>query len=227
MPLRHGARQYCGRSLGNGNSQWSELDPSDAGYAQRMSLSGMYHDNNLGGGQFLASGYVINNRLTLWNDFTHYLVDPINGDQEQQHENRIAVGGDSSYAWKTQFFGASTEWLTGVHARVDFNDVSRVPTEHRIPLTAAQLAAVDYPSSLSESDYIHLYSLAAYAQMTSHWSGESRLRASTLPCLPCVIGVRHERDQYHRSLLSTHQLGPGSYFSHNSLIFKGILTVEE
>jgi hypothetical protein len=152
------------------SSPWSELDPSDAGYAQRMSLSATYHDHNLDGGQLLASGYVINNRLTLWNDFTHYLVDPINGDQEQQHENRIAVGGDSSYSWKTQIAGANTEWLTGVHARIDFNDVSRVPSQDRVPLTAAQLAAADYPSSFSETDYIHLYSLAAYGQMTSHWT---------------------------------------------------------
>jgi hypothetical protein len=152
------------------SSPWSELDPSDAGYAQRMSLSAMYHDRNLDGGQLLASGYVINNRLTLWNDFTHYLVDPINGDQEQQHENRIAVGADSSYSWKTQIAGANTEWLTGVHARIDLNDVSRVPSQNRVPLSAAQLAAVDYPSSFSESDYIHLYSLAAYGQMTSHWT---------------------------------------------------------
>ena len=151
-------------------SLWSELDPSDAGYAQRMSLSATYHDHNLDGGQLLASGYVINNRLTLWNDFTHYLVDPVNGDQEQQHENRIAVGGDSSYSWKTQIAGANTEWLTGVHARIDFNDVSRVPSQDRVPLTAAQLAAVDYPSSFSETDYIHLYSFAAYGQMTSHWT---------------------------------------------------------
>ncbi len=152
------------------SSVWSELDPSDAGSAQRASLSVTYHDRDLDGGQLLASGYVINNQLTLWNDFTHYLVDPVNADQEQQHENRVTVGGDSSYAWKTQVAGANTEWLTGVRARIDLNDVSRVPTQDRVPLTAAQLAAVDYPSVYSESDYVHLYSIAAYGQMTSHWT---------------------------------------------------------
>jgi hypothetical protein len=152
------------------SSPWSELDPSDAGFAQRASLSAMYHDRNLGGGEFLANGYLINNQLTLWNDFTHDLVDPIDGDQEEQHENRITVGGDSSYALKTQFAGANTEWLTGVHTRIDVNDVYRVPSADRVPLTPAQLAAVDYPSSASESDYVHLYSVAAYGQMTSHWT---------------------------------------------------------
>jgi len=152
------------------SSPWSELDPSDAGFAQRASLSGMYHDRNLGGGQFLAGGYIINNQLTLWNDFTHDLVDPIDGDQEEQHENRITVGSDSSYAWQTQVAGANTDWLTGVHTRIDFNDVLREPTADRVPLTAAQLAAVDYPASFTEKDHVRLYSVAAYVQMTSHWT---------------------------------------------------------
>ena len=152
------------------SSRWSELDPADAGFAQRASLSAMYHDRSPGGGQFLASAYIINNQLTLWNDFTHDLVDPIDSDQEEQHENRITVGGDSSYAWKTQFAGANTEWLTGVHTRIDLNDVFREPTVDRVPLTVAQLAAVDYPSSYTEKDYVHLYSVAAYGQMTSHWT---------------------------------------------------------
>src|SRR6185312_12996477 len=111
------------------------------------------------------------NRLTLWNNFTHYLVDPVNGDQEEQHENRITVGGDGSYGWKSQVAGADTEWLTGVHVRTDFNDVSRVPTQDRVPLTPAQLAALDYSPTFSERDYVHLYSVAAYIQVTSRWTG--------------------------------------------------------
>lgn len=156
------------------SSRWSELDPSDAGYAQRTSLSVTYHDRSLAGGQLLASGYVINNQLTLWNDFTHDLIDPLNGDQEEQHENRITVGADGSYAWITQVAGVKTEWLGGVHSRIDFNDVLRVPTQSRVPLTADQLAAVDYPAAFSERDHVHLYSAAAYLQMTSHWTERFR-----------------------------------------------------
>ena len=40
-----------------------------------------------------ASAFFIDNQLHLWNDFTHYLMDPVHGDQEDQFENRRAFGG--------------------------------------------------------------------------------------------------------------------------------------
>ena len=30
--------------------------------------------------------------MTLWNDFTHYLIDPVDDDQEQQDETRTTLG---------------------------------------------------------------------------------------------------------------------------------------
>jgi len=151
------------------SSPYGELDPSDAGDAQRASLSAIYYDH-IGPGQINANAYVISNQLALWNDFTHFLIDPINGDQEEQHEDRATIGGDSSYVWTTQFAGVSQDLLTGVHGRFDFNDVLRVPTQDRVPLTPAQLAAVDYPSFYSEHDQVRLSDLAGYVQATSHWT---------------------------------------------------------
>jgi hypothetical protein len=151
------------------SSRWSELEPADAGYAQRSSLSWAYHDD-VGGGQLRANAYVTSNHLTLWNDFTHFLVDPIDGDQEGQHEDRVTVGGDTSYVWTEQFGDVDNEWLAGVHTRYDFNDVSRIPTENGIPLTSEQLTAVDYPRYFSESDTVRLSSVASYVQVTTHWT---------------------------------------------------------
>ena len=48
-------------------------------------------------GQLSASAFFIDNQLHLWNDFTHFLVDPVHGDQEDQFENRRAVGGRADY----------------------------------------------------------------------------------------------------------------------------------
>jgi hypothetical protein len=36
--------------------------------------------------------------MTLWNNFTHYLLDPVNGDQEEQDERRTTLGGAASYS---------------------------------------------------------------------------------------------------------------------------------
>ncbi|HUN24922.1 MAG TPA: TonB-dependent receptor [Steroidobacteraceae bacterium] len=162
-------------------SVYGILDPTDAGYAQRGSLSAVFHDT-IGTGVLSTSAYAISNRLFLWNDFTHYLVDPVNGDQEQQHEDRETVGADSSYVWSSPLLGVDTDWMTGLHSRFDFNDVSRIPTQDRTALTTAQLAAVDYPPAFSESDVIHLGSVAGFFQVTSHWT--DRLRS--------VLGFRED-----------------------------------
>lgn len=161
--------------------RFGSLDPSDGGYAQRASLSSEYHAG-LDGGQLHASAYVISNHLTLWNDFTHYLVDPINGDQEEQHEDRVTIGGDVSYAWTGTLAGVSNDLVAGLHARNDNANVLRLPTEDRVLLTPAQLAAVDYPASYSEADQVRLNSLAGYVQATTHWT----------PWLRSVIGLRED-----------------------------------
>lgn len=158
--------------------RFGTLDPSDGGYAQRGSISGQYHAT-LNSGQLDASGYVINNRLTLWNNFTHYLFDPLAGDQEAQHENRVTIGGDVSYSWTA---GAKTDLVAGLHTRTDSNDVSRLPTRDRVLLTPAQLAAANYPASQIERDHVHLRSVSPYFQATTRWNDWFRT----------VLGFREE-----------------------------------
>jgi hypothetical protein len=159
------------RSLAEGliSTPYGELDPSDAGQAQRASLSGQFH-TGLANAQLVASAYVISNHLTLWNDFTHFLVDPINGDQEQQHEDRATAGADISYARRMSLSGMDSDLLSGLHSRYDFNDLSRLPSEDRVLLTAAQRSAVDYPSFYSENDQVRLISVAGYVQVITHWN---------------------------------------------------------
>jgi hypothetical protein len=145
--------------------RFGSLDPSDGGYAQRSSVSAQYHAM-LGMGQLDATGYLINNRLTLWNNFTHYLFDPVHGDQEAQQENRVTLGGDVRYGWST----AKNDFVAGFHTRSDSNDLFRLPTQKRVLLTPAQLAAVNYPASQIERDRVRLRSVAAYFEATTHWN---------------------------------------------------------
>jgi hypothetical protein len=150
-------------------TRFGQLDPSDAGYAQRASFSGNFHEH-LGGGKLVASAYVINNQLILWNDFTHFRVDPLHGDQEQQQEGRATIGTDLSYSHPYNLFGVNTEVVEGLHVRDDYNNVSRLPTQDRVPLSPTELAEVDYPPFYSETDEIHLGSVAGFVQVTSHWN---------------------------------------------------------
>ena len=149
--------------------RFGSLDPSDGGLADRFSLSGQYHaDTNIG--TFEANAYAITNRLTLWNDFTHYLVDPINGDQEAQNEARLTLGGGVSDKFSDALLGADNEFLIGLQTRYDNNHVSRDQTKDRAYL------------STTEDDYVNLGSVAGYAQDTMHWTGWLR----------SVLGVRED-----------------------------------
>jgi len=144
--------------------RFGTLDPTDGGRAQRWSLSGQQHAS-IGDGQLNANAYVVNTQLTLWNNFTHFLTDPVNGDQEAQTENRYITGAGVSYRLPSQMAGVTTEWLGGADVRYDINDLSRLPTARR-----AVLRPVDHPLDFSETDHVHLLDLSAYAQATARWT---------------------------------------------------------
>ncbi len=156
--------------------RFGSLDPSDGGQAQRGSVSAQYF-KRVGEGQLEGNAYYISNRFTLWNNFTHFLVDPINGDQEAQHEDRSTLGAGIKYSRTEPLFGIDTDWVAGAQLRFDYVDVSRLPTRGRQPLAAA-----DDPVSFSESDKAHVADTGVYAQATTHWSSWFRT----------VIGLREE-----------------------------------
>jgi outer membrane receptor protein involved in Fe transport len=159
--------------------RFGSLDPTDGGQAQRASLTGQSFAK-LGSGRLAAGVYAFSNHLTLWNDFTHFLVDPVNGDQEAQHEDRTAIGASVSYAVDSQLLGYDSELLAGVQLRYDFLQVSRTPSRDREPIPAQ-----DHPLGARETDKISLGSNALFAQATTHWNAWLRT----------VVGLREDYQQ--------------------------------
>jgi outer membrane receptor protein involved in Fe transport len=191
-------------------SRYGSLNPSDGGMAQRTSLTAQLF-KPVAGGELNAGAYVFGNRLTLWNDFTHFLVDPEHGDQEEQHEDRTVVGGNIDYVHAAPIFGLQNDITVGLAMRSDFNDVSRLPTEDRIVIPAA-----DDPLNFSEADTVRLSSFSVYAQSTTHWTDWFR----------SVLGYRYDT-QYgsdkgtNSGTASDHLLAPKG-----SLIFRPVEMTE-
>ena len=158
---------------------FGSLDPSDGGHALRGSLSANYHAE-LGTGQFTASAFYIYNSLNLFNDFTHFLVDPVHGDQEDQFETRNVIGSAVAYKLPVTLGGFRNEFLMGGLTRYDILDVGRLPSEGQVPLSAAQTAGD--PASFSNHDDVNLFAGALYLQATTYWT--SWLRS--------VLGVRDD-----------------------------------
>jgi outer membrane receptor protein involved in Fe transport len=154
--------------------RFGTLDPSDGGQAQRASLSANYF-SALGDGQFSASGFFIYNDLHLFNNFTHFLVDPIHGDQEDQFENRRATGGAANYTLPAPFGPFRNEISMGGLARYDQLGVGRSPSEDQTPLPPQ-----NDPPAFSNHDQVYLFAGAGYLQASTQWT--STLRS--------VLGVR-------------------------------------
>jgi outer membrane receptor protein involved in Fe transport len=148
--------------------RFGTLDPTDGGRAQRASLSAQCHQT-VAFGQLSASAYYIYNQLHIYNDFTHFLVDPIHGDQEDQFENRRVVGGAANDTLPLRLAGIDSEIAAGVVTRYDLLGVGRLPSEARIALPPQ-----NDPASFSDSDHIFLFSGAAYLQAITHWSATLR-----------------------------------------------------
>jgi outer membrane receptor protein involved in Fe transport len=176
--------------------RFGTLDPTDGGHAQRASLSvNVWHA--LGAGELQASGFVIDNQLHIYNDYTHFLIDPVHGDQEAQFENRRVVGGTINYTLARPLGALANEFTVGALARYDLIGVGRLPSEAQRPLSPSVTAP-----SYSDRDQVYLFAGALYAQASTHWT--STLRT--------VLGLR--ADAQHGSdvdyLAALHSLsGPG------------------
>jgi outer membrane receptor protein involved in Fe transport len=156
--------------------RFGSLDPSDGGRAWRSSLS--FDDHVfLGDEQLVSSAFFIDNQLHLWNDFTHYLLDPVHGDQEEQYENRRALGGRSDFTVPVRLRDIDNQVLVGVLVRDDIVHVGRNATEDRAPLPVA-----DSTPSFTNDDMVYMFAAAAYVQATTHWT--ARLRS--------VVGLRED-----------------------------------
>ena len=156
--------------------RFGTLDPSDGGRAQRASLAANYQAT-AGTGQLRASAFFIYNELHLFNDFTHFLVDPVHGDQEDQFENRRAIGGAVSYALPLQLGSVRNDVSLGGLMRYDDLGVGRFASEDQNPLPPQP----DLPS-YSNDDQVYLYSGAVYLQADTQWT----------PTLRTVLGLRDD-----------------------------------
>jgi hypothetical protein len=185
------------------------LDPTDHGRSARYSLSGHY---GAAGDRwrFSANLYAINSNFFLVNNFTHFLLDPANGDQEKQDENRTSVGGDAAFTLSHRFGSIDSETTVGVQERYDDDGVDRRHVLHGetvlgyceavLPVAAGSLPpppADTPPGAFNDggfgqpfaaiggacnADQVGLNDLGVYVQNTTHWT----------PWLRTVIGFREE-----------------------------------
>ena len=168
--------------------RYGSLDPTDGTSNARFSLSS--HVARQGGNwNFVANAYFVRSSQTLFNNFTHFLEDPVNGDQEEQNESRNLFGGGAAFTLKSRFGSIASDTTIGVQIRRDAIIVDRRHTRQRTVLDYCELLHADgsvTQYNLGETrctyDQVRLYDLGLYAENTTHW----------LPWLRTHVGLRQE-----------------------------------
>jgi len=151
-------------------SRFGTLAPTDGGETSRYSLS-FNRVRRSNDDQVQLSAYVIKYKLDLYSTFTYDLVDPDNGDQMLQHDDRTVYGFKGSKTWFTKVLGMDMSNLIGVQAR--FDDIEDVGLFHTFQ---RKVLGTDQNASVQESNG------AIYVENTTHW----------LDKLRTVVGLRED-----------------------------------
>ncbi|MFK3736344.1 TonB-dependent receptor [Massilia sp. TN1-12] len=150
------------------------VDPSDGGRTARYSLSTEWRRRTQDT-LTEAHAYALRSDLALYNDFTYFLDDPVNGDQFLQTERRKTAGFDVAHTWFGQLAGRPMNNALGVQGRFD-----RIAPLGLYATSGQRLLDTIAESRVSES------SGAAWFQNTVQWT----------PWLRSIAGLRYDRYRF-------------------------------
>jgi len=115
----HATDQVPARGVLDGSiPRFGSVDPTDYGRAQRFSISGR-GATTWDWGTTRINAWAIRSTLDLWNNFTYFLNDPVNGDQFHQADRRWIMGGEIVHSLPWQAMGRVAETRFGVQTRYD------------------------------------------------------------------------------------------------------------
>jgi outer membrane receptor protein involved in Fe transport len=174
---------------------YGTLDPTDGAQSSRWSLSGHY---GVTGDDWKLStnAYATHSTQVLWNNFTHLLFDPVNGDQEQQDETRDTFGGGIAYTRSFTLGDIESDTTFGVQERYDTEYVDRRHTRQRVVLDYCNDGDGNYSVGFHActADLVNINDTAPYLSNTTRW----------LDWLRTTIGVREDyADGDDRSVLTS------------------------
>ena len=137
--------------------RFGSLDPTDGGVSSRFSLSSNWaHSSEYG--QTKANAYVIRSSMNLYNNFTYYLDDPVNGDQFSQLDKRTVYGLNASHAFDVRVAGIETQTRVGLQTRGDDINIGLFKTFRRELLSTVR------------EDSVREGSVALWADTTARWT---------------------------------------------------------
>ncbi|WP_439544222.1 TonB-dependent receptor [Hyphomicrobium sp.] len=145
--------------------RYGTLDPTDGGSSHRYSLSARWHETTAESATRL-NAYVVNSDLALFNNFTYFMNDPVNGDQFRQNDDRLMAGFSASKTFFGTALGAfKSATAFGVQTRYDDIDVGLFNTRDRFTLSTVR------------EDSVREASVGVYGESTLAWTSWLRTTA--------------------------------------------------
>jgi hypothetical protein len=142
--------------------RFGEVNPTDGGHSRRYSVSGEWTRSGPRSAQSVQL-FGIYSDLDLYSDFTYFLDDPERGDQFNQTDRRVVLGGNATHSQPLRALGAPHTITVGVQTRADLiGNVGLYRTEAR-----ARYATV-------REDRVVETGTGLYLEAESHWSPRFR-----------------------------------------------------
>lgn len=114
-----GSGQVPSREVDAGRlSQFGSEDPSEGGLTERQMFTAFVRHHGASN-EIDATAYVTRYRLSLWNDFTFFLNDPVQGDEIEQDDARVFAGGKLAWHFHAHPRSIALRTTVGVDSRWD------------------------------------------------------------------------------------------------------------
>jgi TonB family protein len=114
-----GSGQIPEREVTGGRlDRFGSLDPSEGGITERQMVTAFLHHRDAKH-ELDATVYFTRYRLQLWNDFSFFLRDPVNGDEIEQDDARTFTGANLSYHLHGKLGRVSFRTTVGAQLRYD------------------------------------------------------------------------------------------------------------
>jgi outer membrane receptor protein involved in Fe transport len=181
----HATDQIPQRAVDQGLiSRFGTLDPTDGGFAHRYSLSARWNETTAESAT-RVNAYVVKSDLALFNNFTYFLNNPVDGDQFKQSDGRSG-GSASQTFFATNAYGVKSETTIGVQTRYDSLHAGLFDTKDRTVLSTVR------------DDQASEFSVGVYGEQTLRWT----------PWLRTTTGIR--ADFYSANVASNLVANSGS-----------------
>jgi len=121
--------------------RFDAIDPTEGGSTQRSSAQ-LSLTTRSDAADLTAMLYAVRYRFQLWSDFTFFAVDPVHGDQIEQDDDRVVLGGDVRARRHDHWQGMTFTSTGGLQARNDSTEDQLWHDQARAHLSPTSLASV-------------------------------------------------------------------------------------